>query len=79
MLAWVTLKGWWPYLWHEWITSTDHKRIGIMYIVLALVMLVRGFADAIMMRAQQAVAIGQARAICRPSITTRSSPPTARS
>jgi cytochrome o ubiquinol oxidase subunit 1 len=58
IVAWVTIKGWWPYLWHEYITSTDHKRIGIMYIVLALVMLVRGFADAIMMRAQQAVSVG---------------------
>src|SRR5579864_7700154 len=58
VVAWITLKGWWPYLWHEYITSTDHKRIGIMYIVLALVMLVRGFADAIMMRAQQAVSVG---------------------
>ena len=55
---WVMAKGWWPYLWNEWITSTDHKRIGIMYIVLALLMLVRGFADAIMMRAQQALAVG---------------------
>jgi cytochrome o ubiquinol oxidase subunit 1 len=58
IVAWVTVKGWWPYLWKEYITSTDHKKIGIMYIVLALVMLVRGFADAIMMRAQQAVAVG---------------------
>jgi len=48
----------WGYLWHEWFTSVDHKRIGVMYIVLALVMLVRGFADAIMMRAQQALAEG---------------------
>lgn len=46
------------YLWTEWLTSVDHKRIGIMYIVLALVMLMRGFADAIMMRAQQAIAAG---------------------
>lgn len=44
------------YLWTEWLTSVDHKRIGIMYVVLALVMLLRGFADAIMMRAQQAIA-----------------------
>ncbi|MEJ8572546.1 cbb3-type cytochrome c oxidase subunit I [Microbaculum marinum] len=44
------------YLWTEWLTSVDHKRIGIMYVVLALVMLMRGFADAIMMRAQQAMA-----------------------
>src|SRR5204863_3945419 len=59
ILAWVKIKGHFPYLWNEWITSTDHKRIGVMYIVLALLMLVRGFADAIMMRAQQAIAIGQ--------------------
>jgi cytochrome o ubiquinol oxidase subunit I len=56
VLAWITLKGWLPYLWKEWITSVDHKRIGIMYIVLAMVMLLRGFADAIMMRSQQALA-----------------------
>ena len=59
-------KGWWPYLWHEYITSTDHKRIGIMYIVLALVMLVRGFADAIMMRAQQSLAIGASQGYLPP-------------
>jgi cytochrome o ubiquinol oxidase subunit 1 len=56
VLAWVTLKGWLPYLWSEWITSVDHKRIGIMYTVLAMVMLLRGFSDAIMMRSQQALA-----------------------
>ena len=56
VLAWVTLKGWLPYLWREWITSVDHKRIGIMYILLAMVMLLRGFTDAIMMRSQQALA-----------------------
>src|SRR6185437_9188966 len=55
-LAWVTVKGLWPYLYREWINSVDHKRIGVMYCVLALLMLVRGFADAIMMRAQQALA-----------------------
>ncbi|MBP2299784.1 cytochrome o ubiquinol oxidase subunit I [Azospirillum picis] len=46
----------WGYLWREWFTSVDHKRIGIMYMVLGLIMLLRGFADAIMMRAQQAIA-----------------------
>jgi cytochrome o ubiquinol oxidase subunit 1 len=56
VLAWVTVKGWIPYLWQEWITSVDHKRIGIMYTLLAMVMLLRGFADAIMMRSQQALA-----------------------
>ena len=58
ILALVTFKGWWPYLWKEWITSTDHKRIGVMYVLLGLVMLVRGFADAIMMRGQLALAQG---------------------
>jgi cytochrome o ubiquinol oxidase subunit 1 len=57
VLALITAKGWWPYLWREWITSVDHKRIGIMYGLLGAVMLVRGFADAVMMRTQQAVAI----------------------
>jgi cytochrome o ubiquinol oxidase subunit I len=56
ILAWVVIKGYLPYLWREWITSVDHKRIGVMYALLAMVMLLRGFADAIMMRAQQAVA-----------------------
>jgi cytochrome o ubiquinol oxidase subunit I len=60
VLALVTIKGWWPYLWREWITSVDHKRIGVMYMVLALVMLIRGFSDAIMMRTQQALAAGHA-------------------
>src|SRR5580658_10515951 len=56
ILGWITLKGWLPYLWREWITSVDHKRIGVMYTLLAMVMLLRGFADAIMMRSQQALA-----------------------
>jgi len=60
LLTLVTIKGWWPYLWREWITSTDHKRIGVMYVILALVMLLRGFSDAIMMRAQLAMAAGDA-------------------
>ena len=56
VLAWLIVKGHLPYLWKEWLTSVDHKRIGVMYVVLALVMLLRGFIDALMMRAQQAVA-----------------------
>ncbi|HZP85935.1 MAG TPA: cbb3-type cytochrome c oxidase subunit I [Burkholderiales bacterium] len=56
ILAWVVIKGHLPYLWREWITSVDHKRIGVMYALLGLVMLLRGFIDAIMMRSQQAVA-----------------------
>ena len=56
LLAAITYYGKWSYLWKEWFTSVDHKRIGVMYIILALVMLLRGFADAIMMRMQQAIA-----------------------
>lgn len=52
----VTLLKRWKWLWQEWLTSVDHKRLGIMYIILALVMLLRGFADALMMRSQQALA-----------------------
>ena len=56
VLVYIALKGWIPYLWREWITSVDHKRIGVMYVFLAGVMLLRGFTDAIMMRSQQALA-----------------------
>ena len=54
----VTWYRLWGYLWHEWFTSVDHKRIGIMYVILGIIMLLRGFADALMMRAQQAIAFG---------------------
>ena len=50
-------KLWGP-LWRNWITSIDHKKIGIMYMILGLVMFLRGFADALMMRGQQAMAFG---------------------
>src|ERR1700754_2974389 len=65
-LGLVTVKGWWPYLWREWITTVDHKRIGVMYGLLGVVMLVRGFADAVMMRSQQAMAIGEAQGYLPP-------------
>src|SRR5207245_6280718 len=66
ILGWVTLKGYWSYLWREWLTSVDHKHIGVMYIILGLLMLLRGFSDAIMMRAQQAVAAGGAQGYLPP-------------
>ena len=79
VLAWVVLKGYLPYLWREWITSVDHKRIGVMYALL-------GAGDAaarLHRRDHDALAAGgrvpRAPAICRPSTTTRSSPRTARS
>src|SRR6185437_16793729 len=56
VLVWVIVKGHLPYLWREWITSVDHKRIGVMYVLLGLLMLLRGFIDALMMRSQQALA-----------------------
>ena len=56
VLGWVVLAGHLPYLWREWITSVDHKRIGVMYTLLGLVMLLRGLVDAIMMRSQQSIA-----------------------
>ncbi|MDE2052979.1 MAG: cbb3-type cytochrome c oxidase subunit I, partial [Gammaproteobacteria bacterium] len=58
VLGAITVLGKWKYLWTEWLTSVDHKKIGAMYIILAGVMLLRGFADAVMMRAQQALAYG---------------------
>jgi cytochrome o ubiquinol oxidase subunit 1 len=54
----ITYFKLWGYLWREWFTSIDHKKIGVMYVVLAIVMLLRGFADAIMMRLQQVLASG---------------------
>ena len=58
VMAVLTRRGWWRPLWRDWLTSLDHKRIGIMYVVLALVMLVRAVLEAVLMRAQQAVATG---------------------
>ncbi len=62
----IWYHGKWSYLWKEWFTSVDHKRIGIMYVVLALVMLLRGFADALLMRTQQALAEGSAQGYLPP-------------
>ena len=56
MLGALTYFKLWTYLWKEWFTTVDHKRIGVMYMVLGIVMLLRGFADALMMRMQQAMA-----------------------
>jgi len=66
VLGFVTAKGAWLYLWREWLTSVDHKRIGAMYCILALVMMLRGFSDAIMIRAQQALAAGGAEGYLPP-------------
>jgi cytochrome o ubiquinol oxidase subunit 1 len=53
----ITIAGIWSYLWREWLTSLDHKKIGIMYVILAFVMLARALAEAVLMRMQQAAAV----------------------
>lgn len=58
ILGAITYFKKWTYLWTEWLTTVDHKKIGMMYIILSLVMLLRGLIDALMMRAQQAIAVG---------------------
>ncbi|MES1162830.1 MAG: cbb3-type cytochrome c oxidase subunit I, partial [Rhizobacter sp.] len=60
LLAAMTYFRVWGTLWRDWVTSIDHKKIGVMYIILGLVMLLRGFSDAILMRAQQAISFGDA-------------------
>ena len=54
LVAALTYFGKWKWLWTEWLTSVDHKKIGVMYIIVAMLMLLRGFADAIMMRMHMA-------------------------
>jgi len=66
IIALVLWKGWTRYLWDEWITSVDHKRLGVMYALLAFVMLLRGFVDALMMRSQLAIAAGGAEGYLPP-------------
>src|SRR5579885_3143211 len=54
----ITYLKRWKWLWHEWLTSVDHKKIGWMYIVVSFIMLLKGLVDAVMMRAQQVYAVG---------------------
>src|SRR6185503_7460943 len=53
----------WKWLYREWLTTVDPKKIGVMYLVVAGLMLLRGIADAVMMRAQQATSVGSAHGI----------------
>jgi len=55
----ITRLGQWRALWFDWLTSLDHKKIGIMYVVLAFIMLSRALIEAVLMRMQQAAAINQ--------------------
>ncbi|AIO70401.1 cytochrome o ubiquinol oxidase subunit I [Burkholderia oklahomensis] len=56
ILGALTYTKRWKWLWTEWLTTVDHKKLGVMYIIVALIMLLRGFADAVMMRLQLALA-----------------------
>ena len=58
LAALLTYYKKWKWLWTEWITSVDHKKIGVMYIVVSGIMLFKGLFDAVMMRVQQAMACG---------------------
>jgi len=60
LIVLITYMGRWKWLWNEWFTSVDPKRIGLMYIIVALLMFFKGFADALMMRLQQALSVGEA-------------------
>jgi cytochrome o ubiquinol oxidase subunit I len=66
VLAAITYFGGWGVLWRDWVTSIDHKKIGVMYVILGLVMLLRGFADAAMMRAQQVLSFGDGHGFLPP-------------
>jgi cytochrome o ubiquinol oxidase subunit 1 len=63
IVATITYFKRWKWFWQEWLTSVDPKRIGVMYLVVAGVMLLRGFADVLMMRAQQATSVGTSHGI----------------
>ena len=66
LLAAITYFKKWNYLWSEWFTTVDHKKIGIMYVIVSMIMLLRGFSDAIMMRLQQVLAAGGAEGYLHP-------------
>ena len=66
VLGVITYFRFWGPLWRDWVTSIDHKKIGIMYCIFALIMLLRGFADALLMRSQQAVAFGSEQGFLPP-------------
>ncbi|KAF3362724.1 Cytochrome bo(3) ubiquinol oxidase subunit 1 [Chlamydiales bacterium STE3] len=62
----ITYLKRWKWLWNEWLTSVDHKKIGLMYIIVALLMFFKAFADALMMRLQQALSVGASQGFISP-------------
>jgi cytochrome o ubiquinol oxidase subunit 1 len=67
VLGAVSYFGKWKWLWDEWFTSLDPKKIGVMYIAVAFVMLVRGGVDALLIRTQQATSVGTSFGILSPT------------
>lgn len=63
IVALLTYFKKWRWLWREWLTTVDHKRIGVMYLIVAVVMLARGVADVLMIRAQQATSVGASHGV----------------
>ena len=57
VVALLTRYRLWGRFWSGWLTSLDHKKIGIMYVAIAFVMLSRALIEAVLIRAQQATAI----------------------
>jgi len=69
-IAVVVLITWlkkWSYLWKEWLTTVDHKKLGMMYIALGMLMFLRGFVDALMMRSQQVLSEGASQGYLTPN------------
>lgn len=58
LVIYLTYAKRWIWLWNEWLTSLDHKKIGIMYLIVSAIMLFKGIVDAAMMRAQQVLSVG---------------------
>ena len=63
LLLLITYFKQWKSLWKNWLTSLDPKRIGVMYIVVAAAMFIRGGVDALLMRTQQATSVGTSQGI----------------
>lgn len=63
VFALITYFKKWTWLWREWLTTTNHKRIGVMYLIVSTLMLIRGGVDALMMRAQQATSVGASHGV----------------
>ncbi len=58
-IAFITYHKKWKWLWNEWITTLDPKKIGVMYFITGSVMLFKGFSDAVLIRIQQALPYSQ--------------------